>query len=101
MYVCVCASVSFGFSPFSLLCQNYDKIMRPFLRKNIKTKTKAIEIIYVCMFVCMCASTYNIVAHTDVHVLVGPHVRPDTVTPALLLPPSSSPSPSHTLSHIV
>lgn len=64
--MCVCVSVSFGFSPFSLLCQNYDKIMRPFLRKNIKTKTKAIEIIYVCMYACVRVHTIH--THTDVHV---------------------------------
>lgn len=79
----VCVSVSFGFSPFSLLCQNYDKIMRPFLRKNIKTKTKAIEIIYVHTYVFVSVRTYSM--SVCVHVLVGPHVRPDTVTPALPL----------------
>lgn len=81
--VCVCVGVSFGFSPFSLLCQNYDKIMRPFLRKNIKTKTKAIEIIYVHTYVFVCVRAYSM--SVSMHVLVGPHVRPDTVTPALPL----------------
>lgn len=85
-YVCLCVCVSrcfFWLFPFSLLCQNYDKIMRPFLRKNIKTKTKAIEIIYVHTYVFVCVQAYSM--SVSMHVLVGPHVRPDTVTPALPL----------------
>lgn len=84
MYVCLCVcQCFFWLFPFSLLCQNYDKIMRPFLRKNIKTKTKAIEIIYVHTYVFVSVRTYSM--SVCVHVLVGPHVRPDTVTPALPL----------------
>lgn len=83
-YIRTEVSMYFGFLPLCTPCQNYDKIMRPFLRKNIKTKAKAIAIhtMYICIYICMYISLCDI----------RPNVRPDTVTP-------TTPTPPYTLSH--
>lgn len=85
MFVCVCQCFFWLFPVFAALpklWQNYETLSKKeHKNKNQSNRNNICTYIHTYVFVSLRAYSLSVF----VHVLVGPHVRPDTVTPALPL----------------